>query len=191
VRSREFSVSDIISATFNFEVWWKYVVTSIILFVPYFILSFVGAFLVLVTTSVAGGTGFLIGILVLLLLFIYFVVKFIFASYFIVDEKVGPLTAISKSWRLSKGNVLSLILLFVALLFINLIGLIFLLVGLLVTIPLSVFALARTYDVLSGVVPAELPNDANEENESSQVQESTEQVSEASAEVVENSNSAE
>lgn len=72
-------------------------------------------------------------------------IKLQFATYLIVDKNLGVPEALSKSWNMTKGVKLNLFLFAIILLLVNLLGILVLLVGLLVTIPLSMVALAYVY----------------------------------------------
>jgi len=70
---------------------------------------------------------------------------FIFSSYLIVDKGKGPIEAMKESWRITKGHWWKLFLLVLAIIGLNILGFILLLVGLLVTIPVSMIALSHAY----------------------------------------------
>ncbi len=74
----------------------------------------------------------------------------IFATYLIVDRDFGPIVAIKESVRITKGHRWQLFLLACALILINILGAIALLVGLLVSIPVSLLAIAHAYRTLAG-----------------------------------------
>lgn len=71
-----------------------------------------------------------------------------FAPYLAIDRALGPVDAYQGSWQITKGNKLQLLLLFLALLGLNILGALALIVGLLVTVPLSLIATAHAYRVL-------------------------------------------
>ena len=71
-----------------------------------------------------------------------------FATYLVVDKQLGPVDAIKKSWSISKGYKLKLIGFILVILLINLLGIIALLVGLLVTIPVTLLATVHVYRIL-------------------------------------------
>jgi uncharacterized membrane protein len=84
-----------------------------------------------------------------------------FTKFVVVDRKLGPIEALKESARITKGNRMTLFLFLLSLIVINLIGLLALLVGLLVTIPVSGLAMLYAYRTLghkaSEVVPAAAP----------------------------------
>jgi hypothetical protein len=75
--------------------------------------------------------------------------KLMFFSYFIVDKNSGVIESIKSSLSVTKGEVLKLILLTIVLILINIAGVLALALGLLITIPLSMLAVAAAYRKLS------------------------------------------
>lgn len=71
-----------------------------------------------------------------------------FAMYFVVDKNMKPLESIKASWAITSGTVLRLIGFCLVLGLLNLLGAIALLVGLFVTIPISLLAYAVVYRAL-------------------------------------------
>ncbi len=72
-----------------------------------------------------------------------------FALYVVIDKDLGPVEAFKESMRLTKGNRLKLLYLALALCGLNILGALALLVGLAVTIPVSMLASVHAYRVLS------------------------------------------
>jgi uncharacterized membrane protein len=72
-----------------------------------------------------------------------------FVSFLVVDKGLGPMQAIEGSWRITKGHKWQLFLLFLALLGINLLGVLALVVGVVVTAPITLVAFAHAYRTLS------------------------------------------
>ena len=85
------------------------------------------------------------GLLLFIIPGIIFSIKLQFVEYFIVDKKMDALDAIKASWELTKGVKLNLFLLGFLLGLINLLGLLCFLVGLVITVPLSMVANAYVY----------------------------------------------
>lgn len=77
-----------------------------------------------------------------------------FTQYRVIDRDESATEAMGGSWELVKPQFWSLVLLILALGFINFIGLLLCLVGLLVTAPLSAVAIAHAYRTAGGQVPA-------------------------------------
>ncbi|MEK7155646.1 MAG: DUF975 family protein [Patescibacteria group bacterium] len=73
-----------------------------------------------------------------------------FASYLVIDKGRGPLEAYKESWHMTKGHKMELFLLVLAVIGLNILGLLALVVGLLVTIPVSMLAMVHAYRTLAG-----------------------------------------
>jgi Tfp pilus assembly protein PilP len=71
--------------------------------------------------------------------------SFMFFSYAVVDRGAGPLNALRFSYLITKGAKLKLFLFILAAMGINILGSLLLMVGLLVTIPLTLVAVAHVY----------------------------------------------
>ena len=76
-------------------------------------------------------------------------IQFMFWSYHVVDGRMGPVEAFKKSAEDTKGQKVHLFLLALVLFGINVLGLLAIGVGLLVTYPLTKVALAHVYRRLS------------------------------------------
>lgn len=77
-----------------------------------------------------------------------------FAFYLVVDRDLHALEALKESARLTHGHRKELFLLLLAVIGLNIVGLVALIIGLFVTIPVTVLAMIHAYRVLAG---AELP----------------------------------
>lgn len=89
--------------------------------------------------------GLVVAILALVAATVFVSVRIRLAQWVIVDRQIGPLEALVLSWKMTRGHVWKLIGLGLLLVLINALGAILLLVGLLVTIPLSLIVEARVY----------------------------------------------
>ncbi|MGE5372472.1 MAG: hypothetical protein ACM3QZ_10840 [Solirubrobacterales bacterium] len=96
-----------------------------------------------------------IGLIFLIIPGIYLALRLQFYMYFILDKGMAPIDALKASWAATQDQTMNLFILGLALIGINLLGLICLVVGLLVTIPLSVLASALVYTKLSSLPPAQ------------------------------------
>jgi|SRR3989344_1935668 len=97
------------------------------------VLTVLGAFLTLV------GLGLLIIV----------TTRLMFAQYFVVDREMGPADAVRASWNATRGEVVNLILFGVLLFLVVILGLLALVVGLVVAIPVTTLATAYVYKKLS------------------------------------------
>ncbi len=88
------------------------------------------------------------GMILLIIPGIIFALMFQFATYLVVDRGLTPLEALKQSKRITDGHKWTLLLLALAVIGINLLGLIALIVGLLVSIPVTALAMVHAYRTL-------------------------------------------
>lgn len=113
------------------------------------------------------------GILQFIIIFIGFILLIVpgiiaglllcFTQLAVVDKNLSPVEALKESYRLSRPHLWQLFLFSLSLIVLNLIGLIALVVGLLVTIPVTLIAVASVYKKLSGALEpmvVVVPNEA-------------------------------
>ena len=86
-----------------------------------------------------------LGFLVLVVPGIILAIGLSFVPYLVVDRGLGPIEALKESWRITKGHKWQLLLLFLALVGINLLGVLALIVGIFVTVPITMLAFAHAY----------------------------------------------
>lgn len=91
----------------------------------------------------------LVGFVFLIVPGIILSIKLQFASYLVVDKNKGVVEALKGSWEMTKGVKWNLFLFWLTLGLINVLGLLALVVGLVVTVPLSMVATAYVYRKLS------------------------------------------
>jgi len=89
-----------------------------------------------------------VGLILVIVPGIIWALRYVFVPYLVIDRGLAPLAALRESSRITYGHKWQLLGLFLALIVLNIVGAIALLVGLLVTIPLSSFALAHAYRTL-------------------------------------------
>lgn len=99
-------------------------------------------------SQIVVGIAVLIGLVLLIVPGIIAALAFFMTQYLVVERKLWPIEAMKESARITKGNRWNLLLLMLACLGINIVGLLALVVGLLVTIPVSMLALAHAYRTL-------------------------------------------
>jgi uncharacterized membrane protein len=97
----------------------------------------------------------LLAALIIIVGFIFFLIPGViaslglsFAPYLVVDRGMRPVESLKESWHITKGNKWRLFLLGLALLGLNLLGLIALVVGLLVTVPITMLSVVHAYRLL-------------------------------------------
>lgn len=91
-----------------------------------------------------------VGLVLLIVPGIIFALMFMFTTFIVIDRGLGPVDAMSESHRLTRGHKWQLFGFLLLLLLINVLGLIALVVGLLVSIPVSTLAFVHAYRVLGG-----------------------------------------
>lgn len=90
-----------------------------------------------------------LGLIVFIVPGIILMMGLLFVPYLVVERGLGPIEAMQESWRITKGNKWRLFLLFLALLGINLLGLLALIVGVLVAVPITMLAVVHAYRTLT------------------------------------------
>ncbi len=107
------------------------------LIIPYFLASILYTLIVLV------------GLILFIIPGVIWSLKFRFYSYFIVDRGMGPIEALRASSKITRGNKWNLFFLGIILGLIDIVGALALLIGLFVTMPLSMMAEAYVFRKLS------------------------------------------
>jgi uncharacterized membrane protein len=96
-------------------------------------------------TSVLTGLIVLVGFILLIVPGIVFAVRLKFAVYLVIDKNLDPVEAIKTSWRMTKGSAWNLFFFGIILGLINLLGFICLIIGLFITVPLTMLATTLVY----------------------------------------------
>jgi hypothetical protein len=99
-------------------------------------------------------------ILIYVLLWAILLLAFVFASFIVIDRELGPIAAMKESYRITLGHKWPLLGLMVVLGLITVLGILALLVGVLVSAPVTLLAYTHAYRVLSGTAGAAPPADA-------------------------------
>lgn len=103
--------------------------------------------------AVIVGVMVVLGLVFLIVPGIYVGIRLSFFGYYIVDEGVGPLDALQKSWDLTRGVVMELFLFWLLVFAINLVGVLFLLVGIFASLPVTALMTAYMFRQLQGPPP--------------------------------------
>jgi uncharacterized membrane protein len=101
-------------------------------------------------TSILLALAIAVGLVLLIVPGIIFGLMFMFATFIVIERELGPIDALSESHRLTRGHKWQLFGFVLLLLLVNLLGLLALVVGLLVSIPVSTLAFVQAYRVLGG-----------------------------------------
>jgi uncharacterized membrane protein len=91
-----------------------------------------------------------VGFVLLIVPGIIFGLMFMFATFIVIERELGPIDALSESHRLTRGYKWPLFGFVLLLLLVNVLGLLALIVGLLVSIPVSTLAFVHAYRTLGG-----------------------------------------
>jgi len=113
-------------------------VFTILALLPFFVLGTVTGFQFL----------FILGFFVSLVVCIYTILTLGFARFVVIEQGSGPLQSLRISEEITRGSRGKLFLFFVLAGLLNLVGFLLLFLGLIVTIPVSFFALIWVYDQL-------------------------------------------
>ena len=95
--------------------------------------------------SIASGFIVFVGFILLIIPGIIWAVRLQFATYLIVDKNLGPIEALKTSWKLTHGNTWNLFFFGLLLGLINILGVLCLVVGLFITVPLGMVATTFVY----------------------------------------------
>lgn len=105
---------------------------------PQYLLRMVGA-------SIVYGLIVVAGFILLVIPGIYLALRLQFYSYYIIDKNAGAMDSLKMSWKATTGNMINIFLFMLLLVALNILGAIALLVGLLITIPVSFVAITLLY----------------------------------------------
>lgn len=98
--------------------------------------------------SILYGLIVLGGLILLIIPGIYFAIKYYFVIFLVVDKRLGPIEALKKSAKITQGSNTKIFLLGLALFVINCVGFLTL-IGLLVTVPITLLTTAFVYKKLT------------------------------------------
>jgi uncharacterized membrane protein len=92
-------------------------------------------------------TGLIVigGLFLLIVPGIIFGIRLKYACYLIIDKNFKPMEAIKVSWKMTKGNTWNLFFFGILLGLINILGFLCLIVGLFITVPLTMLATTFVY----------------------------------------------
>mgnify|MGYP001335878531 CR=1 FL=1 len=102
-------------------------------------------FIQYVLTLILSTFCIILGLFCLILPGLYVMVRLMFAQYLVIDKKISFDQAIKQSWNVTKSNEWNLFAFLCAMFILNLVGFISLLVGLLITLPLTNLCTAALY----------------------------------------------
>jgi uncharacterized membrane protein len=85
------------------------------------------------------------GFILLVIPGIFFALRLQYTCYLVVDRNLSPIEAIKTSWKITRGNAWKLFFFGILLGLINILGFLCLIIGLFVTVPLSMLATTFVY----------------------------------------------
>ena len=91
-----------------------------------------------------------IGLVLLIVPGIIFMLMFMFTTFIVIERELGPIEAMKESRRITRGHKWQLLGFLLMLVLINLLGLLALVVGIFVSIPVSSLAFVHAYRMLAG-----------------------------------------
>lgn len=95
--------------------------------------------------TILGGILTMLGFVCLIIPGIFLMIAFSFSDFAVIEKDMGPIEALKESWRVTKGHRLHLLLFGLAALAINILGLLLLFVGLIVTVAVTQLAFVHLY----------------------------------------------
>lgn len=99
---------------------------------------------------ILGTIAVVLGLVLLIIPGLFVIASFAFMYYVVIEKNLGSVAAIKESIRITKGHRLRILGLFLTFVLLNILGAIAILVGLLVTIPVTTFAIVHAYRLLGG-----------------------------------------
>lgn len=108
-----------------------------------------GFFLNYLIAQILVGLTVMLGFVLLIVPGIIAAVGLMFTPYIILDKKMGAIESFKASWALTQGHRMQLFLLMGAIVGLNILGMLALFVGLIVTAPVSMLAIAHAYRTLA------------------------------------------
>jgi hypothetical protein len=102
--------------------------------------------------SLLYGVMVTIGFILLIIPGIYLALKYALFSYYIIDKGLGPIAALKASGEATQGNKWNLLGFYLLCVLINIVGVLLIFIGLVVTIPVTALAMAFVYRRLSKAV---------------------------------------
>lgn len=106
-------------------------------------------FLRFLAASILMGILVLLGFLLFIIPGVILSLRLWFVGFVLVDMNVGPVEALRRSWDITRGATLRLLLFGVVLALVNLAGLLALFVGIFVSVPVTLIAVAYVYRTLT------------------------------------------
>ncbi len=107
--------------------------------------------------TLLAGAAVVVGLILLIIPGVMLALMLMFVSYVVIDRGFGPIESLKESRRITRGYKWKLLGFALALIGINILGLLCLVVGLLVSVPVSSLAIVHAYRILSSRADAPAP----------------------------------
>jgi uncharacterized membrane protein len=107
-------------------------------------------FLSWLIASILFSIAFTVGLFLLIVPGFYILARYGLFPFFVLDQKLDPIESLSEAGKATEGVRWHIFLLFVVCGLLNILGLLFFFVGFLITLPITLFALATVYRQLTG-----------------------------------------
>lgn len=139
----------------RYDLLWKMIgaqivsgVVTILPLVIFILVSMLAApYLLSINQTISFALAAVVGLLVLAWM-VFWLTRLIFVTYLVVDKEIGPIMAFRESLSITKSSFWSLLLLFITISVVNVLGTLALMIGLLVTVPLTLLVTALAYSKL-------------------------------------------
>jgi uncharacterized membrane protein len=136
---------------------WRFLGAELLMVLVFFVASLLLAIPVAVLWFISAKLAIFIGVPLVLIPIIILGLGLTFAPYLIVDRGMQPVGSLKESWRITDGNKWRIFLLGLALLGINILGVLAIVIGVLVSVPITLLAVVHAYRFLqaaAGPTPA-------------------------------------
>ena len=100
------------------------------------------------------GIAVIVGLVLLIVPGIIVMLMLLFVKYAVVDKNLGPIEALKESARITKGHRIDLLVLLSLALLVNIAGALCVLIGLLVSVPVTYLSMVHAYRTLQKLAPA-------------------------------------
>ncbi len=135
------------------KIWGKVLLGQMIIIIPIVIIAIAIFMLVFFSQNLI---LFYLGIIIVIIALIYTLVKFMFLTTVAIDyQELGIINLLKKAGKMTKGQFLDLLGFVIIITLINIGGIFFLFVGLLITIPLTTIAKIVVYEKINSKTVSE------------------------------------
>lgn len=135
----------------NYQIAWRYFLATLLMYLAFIAGVFIPIIGYAITRTTANISAFVISLLVFAALAIYYGMRLSFFGFFILDnEHLSPVEALKKSLHMTKHRFWKLAAYGVIFLLLNALGALALVVGLLLTLPMTWLSIALLYKKWSG-----------------------------------------